>query len=157
VRINLRGREAAGIVRADDYDAECARVTEFLRRARHGRTGRPLIREVLRTRRSADDDDPRHPHADLVVVFEEDPVDVVDSPDVGRIGPVPFYRTGGHTARGFAIATGPAIAPGGRLPDCEVVDLAPTILEMLGAPVPGHYDGRSWLAAAKGSRRADAS
>ena len=148
VRINLQGRETAGVVSPGEFDAECDKVTEFLYRVRHARTGRPFVHEVVRTRLSAHEDDPRQPSADLIAIFEEDPIDVVDSPDVGRVGPVPFYRTGGHSANGFVIAAGPRIEPGRELPSCEVVDLAPTILDMLGAPLPAHFDGRSWLAMA---------
>jgi predicted AlkP superfamily phosphohydrolase/phosphomutase len=149
VRINLQGREAAGIVSADEYDAECDRVTEFLHRVRNARTGHPFVREVVRTRRSAHEEDPRRPSADLIAIFDTDPVDVVDGPEVGRIGPVPFYRTGGHSPCGFVIATGPELAPGRTLADCEAVDLAPTLLEMLGAPRPAYLDGHSWLATAR--------
>ena len=148
IRINLQGREAAGIVSPDEYDAECDRVTEFLLRVRHARTGRPFVREVVRTRRSAHDEDPLQPSADLIAIFEENPIDVADSPDVGRVGPVPFYRTGGHSPDGIVIATGPGIEPGQKLATCEAVDLAPTILEMLQAPLPAHLDGRSWFATA---------
>jgi predicted AlkP superfamily phosphohydrolase/phosphomutase len=147
VRINVRGRDPAGIVDAAEYDAECDRVTEFLKQVRHGRTGRPLIGDVLRIRRSATDEDKRLPHADLVAIFADDPVDVVDSPHVGRIGPVPFYRTGGHSQHGFVVAAGPGIKPGCILSNTDAVDLGPTILEMMGTAVPDHFDGRSWLAA----------
>jgi hypothetical protein len=101
----------------------------------------------VRTRRSATDDDPRRPSADLVAIFGDDPADIVDSPDVGRVGPVPFYRTGGHSSHGFVIATGRGIEPGSTLSDTGIVDLGPTILEMLGAPVPTHLDGRPFLIA----------
>jgi predicted AlkP superfamily phosphohydrolase/phosphomutase len=150
VRINLQGREPAGVVREDEYEAECNRIAEFLLRVKNARTGSPFVREVFRTRRAPRDDDSSSPSADLVAIFDEAPVDVVDSPDVGRIGPVPFYRTGGHSARGFAMATGPGIRSGHRLAESEAVDLGPTILDMLGAAVPDRFDGRSWLAAAKG-------
>ena len=149
VRINLRGRDPSGIVDPSEYEVECDRVTEFLLQVRNSRTGRQFIREIFRTRRSPSDDDKCRPDADLVAIFQDEPVDVVDSPQVGRVGPVPFYRTGGHSSHGFVIATGPGIKPGNTLSDLEVVDLGPTILEMLGARVPEHLDGRSWLAAAQ--------
>jgi hypothetical protein len=61
---------------------------------------------VLRTRASGE-----HPAegeaapADLVVLAAE-PVDVLEHPRLGRIGPVPFLRTGEHRARGWL-----AVAP----------------------------------------------
>jgi predicted AlkP superfamily phosphohydrolase/phosphomutase len=141
VRINVQGRDAHGIVRPEEYDRECRRVTEFLRGVRHGRTGRPIVGQVIRTRRSARHDDPKLPHADLVIVWDREPADVVDSPDVGRIGPVPYYRTGGHRNTGFMLAAGPGIEPGSVLPMQEVVDFPATILQMMGAPIPEYFEG----------------
>jgi len=146
IRLNVAGREASGLVAPAEYDAECDRITELLESATDPRTGRPIVRSVIRTRSDALDADPRLPHADLVVVWESTPCDVVDAPGVGRIGPVPYYRTGGHKNTGFMIARGPDIAAGGRLDNADVVDFAPTILDLLGAPIPEHYDGCSLAA-----------
>jgi hypothetical protein len=77
------------------------------------------------------------------VVWNPAPFDVVDGPGVGRIGPVPYYRTGGHKNSGFLIAAGPDVAAGRTIENAEVVDFAPTILDMLRAPIPDHYEGRS--------------
>ncbi len=76
------------------------------------------------------------------MVWGDQPVDVIDSPDVGRVGPVPYFRTGGHRAGGFAIFKGPGVEPGSTLPTAEVVDMPPTILSLLGAAVPEHFEGR---------------
>lgn len=141
VRINLQGRESQGIVCAADYSAECDRISEFLLSARNGRTGRPIVRDVLRTRSTAGADDPRLPHADLVVLWEEGPADVVDSPHVGRIGPVPFYRTGGHRNEGFLALRGPGVAKGANIEGASVLDIAPTLLRRLGARIPDHFEG----------------
>ena len=86
------------------------------------------------------------PHADLIVFWSSTPVVVVDAPGIGRVGPFPKYRTGGHKNTGFMIAGGPDIAPGRTLENAEIVDFAPTVLDLLGAPIPNHYDGRSLAA-----------
>jgi predicted AlkP superfamily phosphohydrolase/phosphomutase len=148
VRINLRGREANGLVAPADYEAVCDEVTEMLSRLKDGRRGTALVRNVVRTRRYAaeDQDDPKLPPADLVVFWQDEPTDVVDSPELGRIGPVPYNRSGGHRPRGFVIARGPGIAGGSDLPaGGESVDLAPTILSLLGAPIPKFFDGTPLL------------
>jgi predicted AlkP superfamily phosphohydrolase/phosphomutase len=143
IRLNVVGREAHGLVEPGDYDAECDRVMKFLESVTDARSGEPIVRQVIRTRRTALDEDPRLPHADLVVVWSSTPADVVDAPGVGRVGPFPYYRTGGHKNTGFMIAHGPEIAPGRTLKNAEIVDFAPTVLDLLGAPIPTHYDGRS--------------
>ena len=58
------------------------------------------------------------PPADLIVLWqEESPTDVVDSAGVGRIGPLPYFRSGGHSSRGFVMARGPDFEAGSRLAD----------------------------------------
>ncbi|MFA7505100.1 MAG: hypothetical protein WCZ28_10395, partial [Burkholderiaceae bacterium] len=102
-------------------------------------------------------DDGLLPDFDLDVLWHERITDVVDSPDVGRIGPLPHFRAGGHWNRGFVLAAGPEIAAGTRLPEAEVVDLAPTILGFMGCSVPTHFEGRSVLAPDGGAQRIAAS
>jgi len=144
VRLNLRGREAAGRVERSAYKEVADEIAGLLAELRDARTGRPVVRDLLRVRSGATADDPGLPDADLVVEWDpEVTTDAVESPRFGRIGPAPYFRTGGHSNRGFLIARGPGFAPGGRLPDGDPLDLAPTLLDMLGAPIPGHCEGRS--------------
>jgi predicted AlkP superfamily phosphohydrolase/phosphomutase len=149
IRINLKGRESWGVVAPDDYGRLCARLEAMLRALRDGRSGKPIVAEILRLRRNgaealaaASDE----PDADLVVKWRERPADVVDSPEFGGIGPLPFRRSGDHTPRGFcAVAgTGRGLARRGRL-----VDIAPTILDLLDVAAPAHLDGVSLLAPAQ--------
>jgi predicted AlkP superfamily phosphohydrolase/phosphomutase len=145
IRINLKGREPNGIVEPSEYDALCNELTEKFSRLTDGRTGKPLVKQVVRTRYSASDCRPNLPDADLVVLWHEQPTDVVDSPDFGRIGPLTYYRTGGHRSQGFLLAKGEGITPGSNLGEAEVVDLAPTILELMGAEIPAYLDGKPVL------------
>jgi predicted AlkP superfamily phosphohydrolase/phosphomutase len=151
IRINLRGRERDGTVDPVDYAALCDRIEAHLHRLRDARTGEPVVRSVFRTRIDPLDRDPTLPDFDLDVLWHTRVTDVVDSPDVGRIGPVPHFRAGGHWNRGFVAVAGQGIAPGTRLRDGEAVDLAPTILGLLGESVPAHFDGRSLLDTAASS------
>ena len=148
VRVNLAGRERDGIVPPDQYEAVCAEMEERLHELRDARTGQPIVSEVLRTRSGPDDRAPELPDADLVVCWNSGAWDVVDSPSVGRIGPVPFARTGTHVNRGFIAVRGPGAAPGSRLADGRVTDVAATILDLLGASPRRPIDGRPLLATA---------
>ncbi|BAY20648.1 type I phosphodiesterase/nucleotide pyrophosphatase [Calothrix sp. NIES-2100] len=145
IRINLQGREGDGIVSPSEYENICNELTQILYRLTDARTGKPLVKQVARTRKSATDNDPKHPDSDLIVLWHEQMTDVVDSPDFGRIGPVTLFRAGTHFNRGFFMVKGPGIAAGSSLPDAESVDLAPTILELMGAPIPDYFDGKSLL------------
>jgi predicted AlkP superfamily phosphohydrolase/phosphomutase len=145
VRINLKGREPGGIVEPDCYHQVCDEITQHLYDLKDARSGKPIIKKVVRTRENPLDQDPGLPNADLVVVMADCPSDVVDSPAFGRIGPVPYHRTGGHPPQGFLIAKGPGIAPGSQLPEGHIVDLPPTILKLMGVPIPEYCEGKPLL------------
>ncbi len=145
IRINLRGREANGQVNPEDYSATCDELIEMLHGLKDSRSGLPLVKAVQRTRASADDESDRHPHADLMVIWNNCPTDVIESPQLGRIGPVTYNRPGGHRARGHFMVQGPGIKPGSRLPTGQAVDVAATLLHLLGEPQPEHFDGQALL------------
>jgi predicted AlkP superfamily phosphohydrolase/phosphomutase len=141
VRINLAGREPNGIVGSGDYDRVCAEITSILRELLDARSGRPLVRHVTRTRQSPDENEPTLPDADLIVSWQPVTTDVVDSPALGRIGPVPFLRSGSHVERGFIMLSGPGIPAGSTIAPGHALDLAPTVLSLMGVPVPSGFDG----------------
>lgn len=143
IRINLQGRESQGIVPPSEYNAVCDELIEKLYRLKDARTGQPMVKDIIRMRQEATDRDPKLPDADLVVTWQEQCVtDIVDSPDMGRIGPIPFLRTGSHRSDGFILASGPNIEAGSDLPAGHSLDLAPTILNLMGAPIPEHFEGK---------------
>jgi len=156
IRINLKGREQHGIVEAEDYDQVCRELEDILYRLVDGRTGKPLVKQVVRTRMNPLDTDPKLPDPDLVVCWHEIPTDVVDSPDVGRIGPISLNRPGGHRARGFMMLQGPGIEAGTVVDDGAPIDLAPTILNLMGAPIPDYFDGKPLLDPAKVASKVEA-
>lgn len=146
IRINLAGREIAGIVAPEDYESVCNEVCECLYALKDARTGQPMVREIIRTRQSSVDRDPKLPPADLIVLWQDDrPTDVVDSPTCGRIGPVPYARTGSHRAGGFLLVKSPKVPAGFKLPVGQPLDIPPTILSLMDAPVPQHLEGESLL------------
>lgn len=149
IRLNVRGREARGFIAPGDYDAECGRLTEALLRLRHTASGLPAIRRVLRTRRDAFQSGNDLPPADLVVQWT-DPggANCVDSPALGRLGPVDSLRGSAHSPVGFFTACGPRI-PAGTVPaGSTIFDIAPTLLDLIGAQPPAPLPGRSLLAGA---------
>jgi predicted AlkP superfamily phosphohydrolase/phosphomutase len=143
VRINVRGREAHGLVAASDYEAVCGELTRALHELVDARSGAPIVKDVVRTRRSAFEKRSSLPDPDLVVLWQPGAVDVVDSPSLGRVGPVPFPRSGTHLGTGFLLATGPGIAPGTEIVAPHALDLAPTILSLMAAPPAAYMEGRS--------------
>jgi predicted AlkP superfamily phosphohydrolase/phosphomutase len=142
IRLNLAGREPNGIVRRGaDEDAACAELAKELSALVEAESGRPVVREVLRTRDVFSgehlDDLP-----DVLVRWHRDaPIDGVTSARVGRIrGAHVGNRTGDHRAAGALWVRRPGLAPGPH-PPVSVLDVAPTIATLLGVALPD-VDGR---------------
>ena len=135
IRVNLRGREAQGIVNRDDYMTVCDEIEEMVRECTNPRTGESVVADVHRGAGT----DPRaldSSESDLTVVWQGD-TNALAHPRHGVVGPVPHRRTGGHTGpHGFAWITGPGFEPG----DYGVAssfDVAPTILELFSRSATG--------------------
>ena len=63
-------------------------------------------------------------------------------PRHGLIGPAPLRRTGGHTGgHGLLLIVGPGIEPG-HAGLASTFDVTPTIVSLLGQPVPEGFSGR---------------
>ncbi|MGL5081558.1 MAG: alkaline phosphatase family protein [Microcoleaceae cyanobacterium] len=143
VRINLKGREPQGIVDPTEYHQVCDDLCEKLSELKDPRTGIPMVTRIVRTRENPLDCDPKLPDADLIVIWQDEyATDVIESPEFGRFGPLPPYRAGSHRADGFMLATGPGIEAGSSLSAGHVLDIAPTILKLMGAPIPEYLDGK---------------
>lgn len=147
IRLNVVGRESAGIVEDADFVAVCSDLAAEISRLVNPRTGKGVVREIIRVRDSAFDLDPKDPPADLIVVFREDcPLDVVDSPLAGRIGPVPYFRTGSHQAHGGVLQNlmyirSVDIMPGHQSGVARLEDIPATLLALLGQVPAADFDG----------------
>ena len=142
--VNLKGREPEGIVEPGaEYESVRQRVTEALQDLRHPATGQPLVDRVVPS-----DQVVHGPHAhrspDLHVVMDgyrtiAFPLFATDNRIVTR-----QIRgdSGCHRLHGIFIASGPEIHAGQVVADARILDLAPTILHLMGLPVPDDMDGR---------------
>jgi predicted AlkP superfamily phosphohydrolase/phosphomutase len=142
IYINVAGRERHGIVpRGAAYEEAIERVIEALGTLTRP-DGHPLVDRVIRTVEL-----PGGPYAD-------------DGPDLHlildgyRYISCPLFATdgyvlsrqirgdsGSHRMEGTFIAAGPQIRLAGRVEGTQIVDLAPTVLSLLGCPVPEEMDG----------------
>jgi hypothetical protein len=104
----------------------------------------------MRSRTSALEGDPKLPDPDLLILWTAEPADMADTP-VGRIGPLPFQRTGSHVERGFLLASGPGIPSAVGSTEPHALDLAPTILSLLDVPVPSYMEGKALFEPVQGS------
>jgi hypothetical protein len=66
--------------------------------------------------------------------------DAFEHPRAGIIGPFPHKRIGGHTLDGWAMISGHGFGPA-DLGEFAAVDLAPTILQLLGRRASADLEG----------------
>lgn len=142
LRINQRGREPFGTV---DAGAERAQLLDeietMLGELRIAGTDKPAVRYMVHTqdtyvgRASAE-------LPDLMVFWHNDePLHAVESARLGRIDNRDIGVRGTHTNQGALFAWGPAVAPGPALDGARDIDVAPTVLALLGIDPPKGLDG----------------
>ena len=140
IRINLKGREARGMVEPGDYRSACDGIEVLLRDCRDTATGRSVIAGIERTRRP---DRLEGSEADMIVQWAGAPLGF-DHPRHGRIGPLPYRRPGGHTGGvGAAWLAGPGIRPG-DYGTRSAFDIVPTVIDLLGGEHEGRTSGESF-------------
>jgi predicted AlkP superfamily phosphohydrolase/phosphomutase len=151
IRINLKGREAAGVVEPGaEYGDLCAQIGEGLLSFQDADTGEPVVRDVARS-------DQVYPAGarltelpDLLVRWATTPAaeqQAIVSPRFGRIevsapGRNLSGRSGNHRPEGFLIGVGPAFEAGSAVEGGHILDLAPTAYAMLNLPKPATMPGR---------------
>ncbi len=148
-RVNLQGREPLGIVASGDECAELLgglrETLETLKNPANGRRAAErvtLMDEVFAGARRPD-------LPDATISWREDAriSNAIEAPAIGTVtgaapayGISPFY-TGNHRANAFVLERGAGIAAGSSLERGHILDVAPTILTLLGVDVPRHYEG----------------
>lgn len=136
--INRQGRERGGIVSPGrEYERVRTHLVERLGELRDPRTGSPLIRRVyLKEEIYAGDALPLAP--DVVVETEN---------GCWMVPQYPFpplfqdWNMGCHRPEGVLVLHGSAVKGDFRIEGARIIDLAPTILHLLGLPVPDDMDG----------------
>ena len=151
LRVNLRGREKAGIVEpGEEYDRLCAQIAEGLCTFMDADTGEPVVERIERADRIFPDGPRRHELPDLIVRWADSPAAAhraIVSPRYGEIpwptpGGHPDHRSGHHRDEGFLIAAGERIRPDARIERAHILDLVPTLYALFGASPPAHLSGR---------------
>jgi predicted AlkP superfamily phosphohydrolase/phosphomutase len=152
LRISLEGRERDGIVAPGSaYSALCAELEAFFMSLRDGRTGTPIVSEVVRAYADAPAEAAhRDGQPDLIVQWSDR-----RARDVPRLSSteiagfdyevprhLPSGRSGNHRPLGWFVAKGAGIPAGRHLGTHDIVDLAPTVREILGLQPHPRFHGR---------------
>jgi predicted AlkP superfamily phosphohydrolase/phosphomutase len=146
--VNLQGREPQGIVApGDEYEALLQEVEGRLRAMVDPDTGTPVIERVFRREEVYDG-----PYAaaapDLMFLTRDMNYKAMGLSDFSspRVFDPMYGTTGHHRMNGVMIWWRPGVVRQGEaLQGARIHDLAPTILHLLGQPIPRDMDGRVLL------------
>jgi predicted AlkP superfamily phosphohydrolase/phosphomutase len=144
IRVNLKGRDPQGTVEpGHEYNALVDRIVRELHRLTDPATGEPAVLSVNKTVELFN----CAPHEHLPDIFVEwkpgSFMERVHHPDAELRQKRPeFFRRSDHSSYGFFALAGPSVKTRGQTGDIEVLDIAPTMLALLGEPVPDTMTGR---------------
>ena len=150
IRINLRGREVAGIVEpGKEYDQLCEAIKEGFGTFVDAHTGNPIVKSVVRSDKLFAAGCRLDCLPDLIVLWSSSPAAnhrVITSAQFGNIrwatpGLNPDGRSGNHRPEGFLLAAGRQIKPHSRIDDAHILDLAPTVYALLNLNKPAKFCG----------------
>jgi hypothetical protein len=144
--INLRGREAEGIVSSGEEfeEVQAALIHQLLTNWRDAETNEPVVQTVLR-KEEAYSGDFLFKAPDLIMqlrpgytVSEKAKLLEFDGMSVSRTPSPPSAKT---TPIARLIASGPELGKG-ILEQGNTIDIAPTLFYLLNQPIPQHVEGR---------------
>ena len=140
--VNRVGRFPHGIVRPGaEYEALLQELEERLLGLRDEALGTPVVKAVHRREALY-----RGEHAELGPDLVVEWANLYDPAQDGRDGVRVPGVVGNHVPEGVYILHGPGVRPGATL-DAQITDIAPTVLYLMGLPVPSDMDGRVLLEA----------
>jgi predicted AlkP superfamily phosphohydrolase/phosphomutase len=142
--INLRGREAKGIVEpGPEYERVVEKIIEKLRRLIDPETGEPLIGPIWRREELY-----TGPHSDESPDIQFLPRDMANKPlgtldlTSNRFLTPAYGNSGDHRMLGIMAGRGPELRQGEIVKGARIIDYAPTILHTFGVEIPSDMDGR---------------
>ncbi|HXG63611.1 MAG TPA: alkaline phosphatase family protein [Blastocatellia bacterium] len=143
IYVNLKGREPGGVVEASQYEEVCEKIIARLKKLKDPLTGEPWVGEVFR--REQVYDGPRVGDAPDIAFLPRDmrylPLGNADFTS-NKFMVDAFGISGCHRMHGVLIACGGAVRRGLRAEAARIYDVTPTLLYLLGYPIPEDVDGR---------------
>lgn len=143
VFLNVQGREPEGAVAPAETDRVREEIIAALRQLQDPKTGEPLIEEVYRK-----EDIYHGAYMDIApdIMFLPRRLETIAFGDFefpsNTVLEPSYAISSHHRMNGILFAYGAGVRPGRRVEGAHIQDLAPTILHVMGLPVPADMDGR---------------
>lgn len=143
VNINLEGREPRGIVNKSEYEKLREQIIKKLKIMKHPKTNEYFFEKVHKKEELYSGK-----HIDLmpdIICIAKEKYGFSPYDQSGHPVVAPAWRdirTGTHKMEGIFMAKGNSIAKGQGGVQASIVDLAPTILYLMGIPIPEAMDGQ---------------
>ncbi len=138
VSVNLEGRESTGRVPQARFDEVRDLIAAKLLEFRDPETGEPVVRRLIRR-----EDCFHGPYAtdapDLMLECHDG---YSHSRSLGRVMFKWTYCQGVHSLNGIIAGMGPHFRPNTEVPVVSILDVAPTVLSLVGVPPPEGTEGR---------------
>lgn len=142
--VNLKGREPEGIVPPEAYSALREEIARRMMLITDPEDGLPVVDRVYRKEELYHGQFLGDAPDLLAIMRGLTYITRMGYEFAGERGVLfrePYTdETGGHRLEGILLAAGPDIRPG-QLPEHDIVDLTPTLLQLLDCPIPDYMDG----------------
>lgn len=144
IRINVVSRDKHGVVQpGEEYERVCREISDALYEIRDPKSGRKVVKHVTLTHQEF-----QGPYLDqlpdLTVLWDQSfPWDSVQSVRLGTLHlRRQDARSGSHSPHGFLLMHGLGVPAGRAVFGHSIYDIAPTVLQLAGIPIPRHMDGK---------------
>jgi predicted AlkP superfamily phosphohydrolase/phosphomutase len=144
IRINVVGRDKHGVVKpGDEYQRVCHDIAEAMYEMIDPKSGRAVVKLVSFAHQEF-----QGPFVnqlpDLTVLWDQTfPWDSIHSQRLGTLQlPRQDARSGSHSPHGFLLMHGLGVSAGLAFEGHSIYDIAPTMLQLTGIPIPSHMDGK---------------
>ena len=141
IYLNVAGRQVQGCVPpGSEYEDLRDQIAARLMEVRDPENGQALIKrvykreEIYHGRRLGE-------MPDLIVQPRPDVMIVTEFRGDHLVEATPSFLSGTHHRHGILLMAGPRVRPSGTVERASLVDMAPTLLHLLGLPVPDDMDG----------------
>lgn len=170
LRINLKGRQPQGTVEPGaEYEALRTELIAKLEAWRHPQTGEPMVEKAYRREEvysgACLDEAPDivvkwATHENYTYAFrvssKSKSLAWIEELDPHRQENSAFFtgKSGSHRDNGIFLAEGPQVTAEKTIDGARIIDVAPTILHLLGVPTPADMDGRALIEIFEGAAAA---